>query len=251
MEDLAMHDRMMDIYQQQAAMGGCNDQYLVPDPYNRMGMGYDDDDDDDDMLGGYRKKRRTSRGRKRPLTAYQKFVQQFAKKSGRNYRTPQAMVKAAAAAWRKSGRAGPKKRKTRKSYSGSKTRKVTRRRKLGRPRGSGVLVGGALYKPSKSQLDNLGMSESEFYKLLNVEDMKAKRPKLFNETKLRRVGKRYSRVTRRGDCYDQNDEGSKWIDRDYKCVDWNKLPKSKLLEVLQNLNPDEQENFIEMLKKKQ
>lgn len=251
-----MQDRIEEIYREKAMMGlgkgGCMNSYIYP-----SGMGMEFEGNVGGVLVG---------GARRKLSAYNRFVKAFLSKPAnkRKYRNQKALFKAAAAAWRKSGRAAPKRRKR----YGSKTakRSYTRKRRVGRPRtrrargrgfeddydfeGDGVLVGGAKYKPGKAQLDNLGLTESEFYKMLDKEDPRAKRPKLFNDYRAHRVGKRYKAKTRRGDCFYQNDEGPYWIDSDYQCVDWKKVSKSAILEALEKLSPEDQQTFVDNLTKK-
>jgi hypothetical protein len=237
---IVMQDRIEDIYRQRAMMGlgegGCMGRYITP----MMAVGYGDGDGYDDMYGGARR-----RG-KRPLSAYNKFVKAFLNNTSnkRKYRTQKSLFKAAAAAWRASGRSSTVRRgRKKKCPTGSRksTKKGSRgkcvKRRYGRGEGMefdgnlgmGVLVGGArksYYNPQEDQLRNLGLTKEEFLKLLSVEDPRKRRPPLFNPARLRRVGRRYAKKNVDNRCMDQEDDGPYLINKDYQCVPWAAPPIS-------------------------
>lgn len=240
-----MQDRIEEIYRQKAALGlgydgGCMDRYI--NPMMGMGEGEDDYDDDDDMYGG---------ARRRKLSAYNKFVQAFLKKpvNKRKYRTQKALFKAAAAAWRASGRSASSGRKRKRCPKGSRksTRKGARGKCVRRRRGAGmefdgnvgmgVLVGGAKrlkpYKPTKKQLENLGLDADQFAKFASQKVKVEKEIPRFSRTQLSRIGNRYAYTNSKGICNSEDPSGPYWLNDEYKCTGYDK--KTKAADTIANL----------------
>ena len=225
--DLLRQRRLEDIYHQRASMGGCENFYAPR--YTGLGEG------EGVLVGGAR--------RKKPMSAYNKFVKAFLSKPAnkKKYRSQTALFRAAAAAWCKSGKA--KKNTTCKKRRGSKTAPKKRRTRRGRPRGSGyeddedddflgegILLGGAARRrviPSKAQLENLGMDKDDFAALASLKKQRLV-PK-FSRPQLKRIGNRYATRSSKGYCTSLDPYGKYLLDAEYDCDEYNAPQKKKLV----------------------
>jgi hypothetical protein len=229
MSELAIRDRLMDIYSQQAAMGmGCMNEYLSPmsDPY---GNGL--------MIGGAGK-------RKRKLSSYNIFVKKFMAANRDKYDSVTDAMSAAARSWRKCRKTKGKKTKIGKKKVSCSRRRKTYRRKGGYLDdeesddddyfGDGLIVGGAEKKkkvkrsdlPSAAQLKALGMTAADF-NLLKEQTRTTSRgftvPKYATPQLARlgrRFGSRYVGADGKKRCRGPNSSGSFFLDGNYDCVDY-------------------------------
>ena len=248
MEDLAVYQRLNEINHQRAAMGlgfdgGCADAYIQPDYIGG------------EMYGGGRK-----------LSNYNRFVCAFAKKNKGKYRKGSAMLKAAAAAWRKCSKSG----KCKSRYSSKRApygckRSGARGKSSRRKRGGdmddmfggdmydmgGILIGGAKKKrkttkrrkprvPTAAQLRNLGMTPYEF-ELMRLQTKQNPYGNLipkYPSSKLARIGKRYSRRRNPNNnvCAYPNMNGPFLLDRNYDCVQYQPGVPSGVMKGYEQLN---------------
>lgn len=253
-----MQDRIEQIYRAKAAMGlgynyddyndgGCDDRYLSP----MMGMG-------------------GARGGK--LSAYNLHMRRFMKSAAnkRKYRNHKALFKAAAAAWRGTGRKTTRGRRKRcpngsrkSTRKGSRGKCVKRRQARGRGYddeddddmyGDGILIGGARrrkarpYNPTKKQLENLNMDKASFLKMIStIKDARPERaPRFFNAARTRRVGNRFLKKNVRGNCFQQDPDGPFFLNEQYNCEDWT--PKSPV--ITPEVAAEVLRNFAEQQKKR-
>lgn len=236
MENLAMHDRIMDIYRQQAAMGGCGDNYLAPNPYYR-GMGeidYEDMLGDGVLVGG------TGPSKKSKAAAlgnpWLNYVAWFKKNYDVEGLAPTEITKKAAGYYKKLSNAQKKKyakmglvgkkRRTRvpKKKSGSKTtkKKAPKKRvvKKKAPKKKATKTGITYHKmiPSQAQMKRLGVDRDEFRSLVEAEEERRGKP--FTKRQLQRIGYFYQKKV--GDrCLKPIREGAKnakyFLDEEYDC----------------------------------
>lgn len=228
MSELAIRDRLMDIYSQQAAMGmGCMNEYLAPmsDPY---GNGL--------MIGGAGK-------RKRKLSSYNIFVKKFMAANRDKYDSVTDAMSAAAQSWRKCRKTKGKKTKIGKKKVSCSRRRKTYRRKGGYLDdeesdddyfGDGLIVGGAEKKkkvkrsdlPSAAQLRALGITASDF-NTLKQQTRNTSRgftvPK-YSTGQLARIGNRFGTRYVGPDgkqrCRGPSNKGNYFLNSDYECVDY-------------------------------
>jgi hypothetical protein len=239
MSELAIRDRLMDIYSQQAAMGmGCMNEYIQP--INEGDGSYQDllGDGEGLIVGG---------ARKRPPTKYNIFVKKFIRQYGHKYKSNKTALKAAAAAWRKCKKSSTKSRKIGKVRVSCAPKR--RKRSVGKgplnedydfefggmPVGGLSIAGAGRTKrtklkrsnlPTAAQLRALGVSASDFAKLKEMTRNNSRGftvPKYTTQQLARmgnRFGTRYLSADGKKRCRGINSKGPFFLDTDYSCNDY-------------------------------
>lgn len=217
-----LNRRMMDIYRQKIAMGGCD-------------MGGYESNDYEELLGrggvyaggvyagGARTKGAVDK-KPRKVSPRIKFQKAYMKQHGVTFKEAMVALKGKPTP-AKYGKTLKEDGKKPKAKSGSKAAKLKTTKKVSKKEPS--RYGYPKRLPSKTQLNNLGIDKATYFNLLNAIPLNTKREK-------ERIGYVYANRDKLGRCISPDPEGDYWLNSNYDC---RKLKKNVKKDKKKNVYP--------------